>query len=116
MDRPCQSRIANEGPSGSVPVFLRILCALWSLWLLPPRILQRGRRCRLAIRAPLRLLHRTIDRRIAGASTQIPCKADADLVERRLSSERHGGHDHARRTNPALRAAVRDEGALQRMA
>src|SRR5437762_5812525 len=116
MDRPCQSHIANEGPSGSVPVFLRILCALWSLRLLPSRFLQRGSRCRIEVAAHSRALNGSVDRRVARASTQIPCKADADLVERRLPSERHGGHDHARRADPALRAAVRDEGALQRMA
>src|SRR5439155_20067802 len=47
---------------------------------------------------------------------QIAGKADANLLERWTPAERGGGHDHAGRTDAALRAAVLDERAWQPMA
>src|SRR5207244_3369509 len=49
------------------------------------------------------LLNRSVNRGVAGAAAQIAGKADANLLERRTAAERGGGHDHARRTDPALR-------------
>src|SRR5262245_47598927 len=63
-----------------------------------------------------RLLNRAIDRRVAGAPAEIAGKTGANRVKRRPAAERDRGHDHPRRTDAALRAAVLDEGALQRMA
>ena len=62
-----------------------------------------------------RASNRPIDRRVAGAAAQVAGEADLHLVERRLRAERHRRQDHARRADAALRAAVLDERALQRM-
>src|ERR1700704_3422431 len=59
--------------------------------------------------------HGAVNRRVTRAPTEITRQADANLVERRFPSKRHGRHDHPRRADAALRAAVLDEGALQRV-
>src|SRR5205823_14696318 len=59
---------------------------------------------------PPRTLHSFPTRRSSDLSGQ----ADANLVERRVFSERDGRHDHAWRADAALGATVFHERALQR--
>ena len=61
------------------------------------------------------LLNRSIDRSIARAAAEVPRESASHLIQRRVAPERDRRHDHARRADAALRAAVFDEGVLQRM-
>ena len=59
--------------------------------------------------------NRSIDRRVARAAAQVAREARLHLIQRRIPAERDRRHDHPGRADAALRAAVLDEGMLQRV-